>query len=1102
MFYVSGGDFNARVKNAGVSTTVNIGTYDAVAHKWWRIREFIGSFIFDTSPDGVLWTTRATIAYTFAITAITFQVRSGYYGTEAAGLYSYVDHVNTPTEIVPTIPPVTVEVAFDGGPYSSSYSWTDITSWVKGFGSKRGRSYEVDRIEAGTLDLTLDNSDGRFTPMKDWSTELLSGNVATGTDTLGTTSGFLVNTAQPGITMASGTSTPHSGTKALQYLGTSATAATLVYNAQTAVKPGNKYVASAWVRNTVTAGYATMPQRVVLRWRDSAGVFISDSNGATWDGVSTSWVQVSATGVAPPNAAYAILIIAATAVVSSSWVYWTDDWSLAEVAPYYPNVIPRRRVRVRTANLLPKDTATGGDVSQSSVNFQTSHVSGQSSGYTSGIYKQGNGSTRVDFVKTGDGTTYYNSSIRCGFFETITWGGWGKWNLFAQTRLEARGLARVVAGKTYTASGWYRMGAASYADTVTARIRWYKDDGTFYNSSSSTVITTVIGSWVYWTVTGVAGGSSSSGVSLAGVEIGTPGLSASVYGYVDNLQIEEASSATTWTPGGSIFSGFVEKWPVKLSGLTSEVSVSAVDAFNILGTTELQRPMRQHIMSTAPWGYWPLTEGAGATSAQNLADDTKPAPLKASKYGGGTAAFGAASIVANDDGTSFSVVNVSNTKGTVVDCTNGGLAVPTIATEFAASFWCLPTRPSSGTVSNLFRTTGVDGLKAAELVLDSDGYITINVGFPDNTANAGGGWHQSVSEIQLSSSTPSLVTISITAGEGTLYINDQWATSTADTYGAAVAPRLRAPNYITLGGNLSPAGPFDFTSGRFGHLAIWDRALTTEHEMTYYIGAGNYGSSKSAFYESEGSRLSRLVRYAGFTGETVLDASVSGILGFDWETGDSALEQVQSTAEDASGYAFMDGDGRLVYHSRKRRQSAPLRFTLGESANLPYESDLDFQVDEDRIVNEVAFTRSGGASGLVRDQDSIATHGRKTKSIDLSVSTDGEVTNAAYWNLNQYKAPVMRCDEVTLSASACPVLFPVVLGVEIGDRIRLGDLPAAAPSSSLDFYVEAINTTVTADGVTPEWVTVLSLSPAVVSDVWVLEDASFGLLDQTADLAF
>ncbi len=999
-----------------------------------------------------------------------------------------------------SIPPVTVEVAFDGGPYDTSYTWTDITPWVTAFGSKRGRAYEVDRIEAGTLDLTLDNSDGRFTPQKDWRTELLPANVATGTDALGTTSGF--NVTSP-ITMSSGTSNPQSGTRALQFLGSSiASGSALVYTNRMTVIPGNKYSGSMWFRKAVDAGLASVPMYAVIRWRDINGNFLADSSGTTWDGVSTAWGQLTVSGVAPAGAAFGVLLVQNTAAVASSFVYWTDTWSLAEVAPYFPNVIPRRRVRVRTANLLPKDTSTGGDASQTAANFQTDHVVGQTAHF-SDTALSGSGSVRVDFAQAGDGATAYASSVRAGYFATEPWSAWSSSRfMWHRTRLVARGLARVVAGRSYTASGYYRMGASSTASSVTARMRWLKDDGTFYSASESVTLTPVAGQWVYWQVSGAAGGGALSGVTLAGIEIGTNGATAGVYGFVDNLQIEEGTAASVWVPGGSVFSGFVEKWPVKVSGLTSEMSVSAVDAFNVLGTTELQRPMRQHLMSTAPWAYFPLTEGAGATSVQNLSDDTMPGALRVSKYGGATAAFGAPSVVAKDDGTSWSLTNIASNKGTVIDATNNGANVPSIGTEFSVSFWCLPTRPSSGTTATLFRSTSEDGFRCTELSLDSDGFITVTVSFPFNTVFDGGNAHSSISEYALSTSTPSLVTLSIAEGVGTLWINDTWATSTADVYGPAVVKALRQPKYMALGGNLAWTYSQDFASGRYGHLAIWDRALTDEHKEAYYIGAGNYGSAKGTFYEDETARLSRLVRYSGFMGETTFDSAVSSLLGFAWDEGDTALEVVQTTAEDASGYAYMDGDGRLTYHNRRRRMSGPLRFTLGESSGFPYETDLEFMVDEDRVVNEVSFTRPEGADGLVRDLGSIATYGRKKKSVELHVRTDQEVTDAAYAAVNSYKDPVVRFDEVTLNASACPALFPVVLGVEIGDRIRLADLASQSPVSTMDFYVEAVSTSVKADGVTPEWVTVLSLSPASVADVWVLEDDVMGVLDQSAVLSW
>lgn len=61
-----------------------------------------------------------------------------------------------------------IEVAFNNDIDETTYAqsgWTSILPFVAGYsGDLRGRSYERDQTEAGTLSVTLDNSDGRFIP--------------------------------------------------------------------------------------------------------------------------------------------------------------------------------------------------------------------------------------------------------------------------------------------------------------------------------------------------------------------------------------------------------------------------------------------------------------------------------------------------------------------------------------------------------------------------------------------------------------------------------------------------------------------------------------------------------------------------------------------------------------------------------------------------------------------------------------------------------------------------------------------------------------------------------------------------------------------------
>jgi hypothetical protein len=58
---------------------------------------------------------------------------------------------------------LSVRIAFASDPLDASPSWTDITG-VREIHTKRGRNHELDRMEAGTLTIVLDNRSGNFWP--------------------------------------------------------------------------------------------------------------------------------------------------------------------------------------------------------------------------------------------------------------------------------------------------------------------------------------------------------------------------------------------------------------------------------------------------------------------------------------------------------------------------------------------------------------------------------------------------------------------------------------------------------------------------------------------------------------------------------------------------------------------------------------------------------------------------------------------------------------------------------------------------------------------------------------------------------------------------
>ena len=59
---------------------------------------------------------------------------------------------------------LTLEVGFDSEPFDETQSFTDITSYLRAFTSRRGRANELGEFVAGTMSFSVSNADNRFNP--------------------------------------------------------------------------------------------------------------------------------------------------------------------------------------------------------------------------------------------------------------------------------------------------------------------------------------------------------------------------------------------------------------------------------------------------------------------------------------------------------------------------------------------------------------------------------------------------------------------------------------------------------------------------------------------------------------------------------------------------------------------------------------------------------------------------------------------------------------------------------------------------------------------------------------------------------------------------
>ena len=74
---------------------------------------------------------------------------------------------------------LTLEVGFDSEPFDETQSFTDITSYLRAFTTRRGRANELGEFVAGTMSFSVSNADNRFNPNNTSSPYYDSGNART-----------------------------------------------------------------------------------------------------------------------------------------------------------------------------------------------------------------------------------------------------------------------------------------------------------------------------------------------------------------------------------------------------------------------------------------------------------------------------------------------------------------------------------------------------------------------------------------------------------------------------------------------------------------------------------------------------------------------------------------------------------------------------------------------------------------------------------------------------------------------------------------------------------------------------------------------------------
>jgi hypothetical protein len=224
-----------------------------------------------------------------------------------------------------------------------------------------------------------------------------------------------------------------------------------------------------------------------------------------------------------------------------------------------------------------------------------------------------------------------------------------------------------------------------------------------------------------------------------------------------------------------------------------------------------------------------------------------------------------------------------------------------------------------------------------------------------------------------------------------------------------------------------------------------------------------------------------------------------------------ALQHFQNVADTESGLFFMGGGGKATFHNRHYRLTNSLTsqatFDDAAGATLPY-LNAGSAYDDSQVWNEARVTRTGGTEQVATDTASQAAYFTRTLARTLPILTDAEALGLAQWLVGLYALPIFRFNSVTLDGLMADALWPHMLGRAISERVTIRQNPppqATADPIVADCYIESIAHQIDArpDGV--YWSTTFGLSSADAlagSSFWILQSATFGVLQSTTKLAY
>ena len=205
----------------------------------------------------------------------------------------------------------------------------------------------------------------------------------------------------------------------------------------------------------------------------------------------------------------------------------------------------------------------------------------------------------------------------------------------------------------------------------------------------------------------------------------------------------------------------------------------------------------------------------------------------------------------------------------------------------------------------------------------------------------------------------------------------------------------------------------------------------------------------------------------------------------------TSLAAIKNAEFSETGAFYFNGSGTAVFESRTDVMNslavAPIAFN--QTGGIPYKN-LKFAFDDKLIINQANFSRVGGTTQVVSNQDSIDKYfPHSITQTDLVAETDTIVSNIAKEYVATRKETTIRIDAMTVDLQDSNVPTNTMLGLDYFDNLLITNVQPDGSTIVKNLQFQGINWDISPNKMIA---TITTLEP--IADGFVVGSSYYGII--------